>query len=264
MMMRGVWVTQSVKGPTSAPVMISQLVSWSPASGSLLSARSPLRILCAPPSLALAHLHMHMHTLSLSLCKIKPNIQKIRMMMLQPPFTKHLLCMPGAVLFPLKPLQPGAPGSRDRPEVGAAVLGEFALRARFVSQCCCVRNNPKLSADFGNTHLSVTHESVGQVQLRRAWLPAPGFTLPILLSQDPACRPNRFVEKVLPVAKDRNSKMAKKRCTMPPIRPRLQTGSLSPLLTSQQPGRIPRPASESVGSGRKSCTTQRTGIDPGK
>ena len=150
----------------------------------------------------------------------KTKHSKILMMMLQPPFTKHLLCMPGAVLFPLKPLEPGAPRSRDRQEVRAAVLGEFALRARCVSQYC-VRNNPKLSADFSNTHLSLTHESVGQVQLRWAWLPAPGFTLPILLSQDPACSPNRFVEKVLPVAKDRNSKMAKKRCTMPPIRPRL-------------------------------------------
>ena len=36
----GAWVAQSVKRPTSALVMISRLVSSSPASGSVLSARS--------------------------------------------------------------------------------------------------------------------------------------------------------------------------------------------------------------------------------
>ena len=37
---RGTWVAQSVKCPTSAQVMISQSVSLSPASGSVLTARS--------------------------------------------------------------------------------------------------------------------------------------------------------------------------------------------------------------------------------
>ena len=38
--MRGAWVAQSVKRPTSAQVMISQSVSSSPKSGSLLTAQS--------------------------------------------------------------------------------------------------------------------------------------------------------------------------------------------------------------------------------
>ena len=37
---RGSWVTQSVKRPTLAQVMISQFVSLSPAAGSVLTARS--------------------------------------------------------------------------------------------------------------------------------------------------------------------------------------------------------------------------------
>ena len=37
---RGAWVAQSVKHPTSAQVMISQFVSSSPASGSVLTAQS--------------------------------------------------------------------------------------------------------------------------------------------------------------------------------------------------------------------------------
>ena len=37
---RGTWVAQSVKRPTSAQVMISRSVSSSPASGSVLTARS--------------------------------------------------------------------------------------------------------------------------------------------------------------------------------------------------------------------------------
>ena len=36
----GIWVAQSVKRPTSAQVMISRLVSSSPASGSVLTAQS--------------------------------------------------------------------------------------------------------------------------------------------------------------------------------------------------------------------------------
>ena len=38
--LRGAWVAQSVKRPTSAQVMISQSMSSSPASGSVLTAQS--------------------------------------------------------------------------------------------------------------------------------------------------------------------------------------------------------------------------------
>ena len=55
---RGTWVAQSVKHPTSAQVMISRFMGLSPTSGSLLSWRSPLWLLCpclsslsAPPLL---------------------------------------------------------------------------------------------------------------------------------------------------------------------------------------------------------------------
>ena len=48
---RGPWVAQSVEQPTSAQVMISRLMSSSPASGSRLSAQSLLWILS--PSLSL-------------------------------------------------------------------------------------------------------------------------------------------------------------------------------------------------------------------
>ena len=50
---RGAWVTQSVKRLTLAQVMIFRLVSWGPASGSVLTDRSP-----EPPS----------DSVSLSLC----------------------------------------------------------------------------------------------------------------------------------------------------------------------------------------------------
>ena len=57
---RGAWVAQLVKRPTSAQVMISQLVSSSPASGSVLIAQSlepaldsVSPSLSAPPSLTL-------------------------------------------------------------------------------------------------------------------------------------------------------------------------------------------------------------------
>ena len=39
--MWGTWVARSVKRPTSAQVMISQSVSLSPVSGSVLTAQSP-------------------------------------------------------------------------------------------------------------------------------------------------------------------------------------------------------------------------------
>ena len=54
---RGAWVAQSVERLTSAQVMISQLVSSSPASGPVLTAWSLLQILCLPLSLPLTHLH---------------------------------------------------------------------------------------------------------------------------------------------------------------------------------------------------------------
>ena len=53
--MEGTRVAQSVKHPTSAQVMISQFVSSSPSSGSVLTLRAwnLLRILCLPLSLPL-------------------------------------------------------------------------------------------------------------------------------------------------------------------------------------------------------------------
>ena len=58
---RGTWVAQSVERPTLAQVMISQFVSLSPASGSVLTARSlepgsdsVSPFLSAPPPLARA------------------------------------------------------------------------------------------------------------------------------------------------------------------------------------------------------------------
>ena len=57
----GAWVAQLVKRPTSAQVMISQSVSSSPASGSVLTAQSPepasdsvSSLLSTPPLLALS------------------------------------------------------------------------------------------------------------------------------------------------------------------------------------------------------------------
>ena len=58
---KGSWVAQSVKRPTSAPVMILQFVSLSPTSGSLLAAQSleptsdPVSLsLSVPPPFALS------------------------------------------------------------------------------------------------------------------------------------------------------------------------------------------------------------------
>ena len=62
-------MAQSVQRPASAQVTISRFVSSNPASGSLLSAQSLLRILCPPLFLPLPHLH----TRALS----KINISKI-------------------------------------------------------------------------------------------------------------------------------------------------------------------------------------------
>ena len=44
----GAWVAQLVKHPTLAQITISPFISSSPASGSLLSAQSPVWILCLP------------------------------------------------------------------------------------------------------------------------------------------------------------------------------------------------------------------------
>ena len=59
-------MSQSLKRPTSARVMISGFMSSSPTSGSLPSAQSLPGILCPPPSLPL----LHSHTCSLALSKI--------------------------------------------------------------------------------------------------------------------------------------------------------------------------------------------------
>ena len=80
----GAWVAQLVKHPTSAQVMISQLVGSSPALGSVLTARSlePALILCLPLSLSLSlSLSLPLPCsrsvcVSLSLSKI--NIKKIK------------------------------------------------------------------------------------------------------------------------------------------------------------------------------------------
>ena len=49
----GTWVAQLIRRPTSAQVMILRFVGLSPTLGSLLSAQSPLQILCPPLSLFL-------------------------------------------------------------------------------------------------------------------------------------------------------------------------------------------------------------------
>ena len=71
---RGAWGAQSVKRPTSAQVMISRFVGSSPASGSVLTARSlePLSdsVFPPPPTLLLPPTS----TLSLSVSKL--NIKK--------------------------------------------------------------------------------------------------------------------------------------------------------------------------------------------
>ena len=68
----GAWVAQSVEHPTSTQVMISQSVSLSPPSGSILMVWSLLGILSfllsAPPPL--------MFSLSLSLSQNKSKIKK--------------------------------------------------------------------------------------------------------------------------------------------------------------------------------------------
>ena len=55
---QGTWVAQSVKHPTLAQVMISQFMSLSPASGSVLTAQSlepSLDSVSPSPCLSLAH-----------------------------------------------------------------------------------------------------------------------------------------------------------------------------------------------------------------
>ena len=72
---RGAWVAQSVKHPTSAQVMISRFVSSSPASGSVLTAQSlepALNSVCVCLSLCPSPAHI----LSLSLLQ-KINIKNI-------------------------------------------------------------------------------------------------------------------------------------------------------------------------------------------
>ena len=75
----GTWVTQSVGRPTSAQVVISQLMSSSPTSGSMLTAQSLVPALDSVfPTLPLPT-----HTLSFSHSKI--NIKKI--------FFKNFICL---------------------------------------------------------------------------------------------------------------------------------------------------------------------------
>ena len=103
----GAWVAQSVKRPTWAQVMISRSVSSSPASGSVLTARNLLRILCLP--LSLCPSPAHTLSLCLSVClslKNKEAFKKIVLigessptLPLPPPQKKsqsHLFGSPGA------------------------------------------------------------------------------------------------------------------------------------------------------------------------
>ena len=63
-MYESAWVAQSVKGPTSAQVMISQLMGLSPVSGSVLTAQSLEPALdSVSPSLSLCPL-LHLHSVS--------------------------------------------------------------------------------------------------------------------------------------------------------------------------------------------------------
>ena len=66
---RDTWVAQSVKPRSLAQAMISQFVSSSPASGSVLTAWSLLGILCPSPS----------GSLSLSLSKLSKHFLKIKL-----------------------------------------------------------------------------------------------------------------------------------------------------------------------------------------
>ena len=71
----GAWVAQSVEHPTSAQVVISRSVSSSPASGSVLTARS-LEPASDPVSLSLSAPPPLMLCLSLSKINIKKRIKK--------------------------------------------------------------------------------------------------------------------------------------------------------------------------------------------
>ena len=65
---RGTWVAQSVKRPTSAPVMISKFVNLSPASGSVLTAQGlETAFDSGSPSLSLPFPNPPPHALSRSL-----------------------------------------------------------------------------------------------------------------------------------------------------------------------------------------------------
>ena len=72
--MRGAWVAQSVERPTSAQVMISRSVSSSPASGSVLTAWSPLwilRLLLAPLLPQLCSISVSLSLSKINKCKKK-------------------------------------------------------------------------------------------------------------------------------------------------------------------------------------------------
>ena len=52
---RGIWVAHLIECSTLALAMVSQFVSSSPASGSLLSLQNPPQIICPSLSLSLHH-----------------------------------------------------------------------------------------------------------------------------------------------------------------------------------------------------------------
>ena len=72
---RGAWGALSVKLPTSAQVMISRFVSWSPTSGSVLTAQS-LEPASDSESPSLSLPLPYSHSLSLSLSKINRTLNQ--------------------------------------------------------------------------------------------------------------------------------------------------------------------------------------------
>ena len=72
---RGAWVAQSVERPTLAQVMISQSVSSSPASASVLTARSLVPVFGFCGSLSLCPSPAHALSLSVSKRNVKKNLK---------------------------------------------------------------------------------------------------------------------------------------------------------------------------------------------
>ena len=123
----GASVVQSIEPLTPAQVMISQFVSSSPTSGSLLSAQSPLQILCPPLSVPLPRFLSVSPKINKFLKKgIKKNVAIMRLgslykfegpqlrsyvgtrlNLLEPPQT--LLSMPEAGIDPVLPVARSTP-----------------------------------------------------------------------------------------------------------------------------------------------------------